>query len=163
MQQETLIRHPRKEDGLTVYNLIKNSPPLDLNSIYYYYIMCSDFAETSIVAEQNGEIIGYISGYIPPNDKGTLFIWQVAVSEAARGKGLATTLLSSLVSELKDRAGLSQLKTTISPSNTASQTLFLRFSQTVGVTPQQEPYLQVTDFSAGEGHEAETLYTINLK
>lgn len=163
MQQETIIRHPRKEDGLAVFNLVKNSPPLDLNSSYYYFMMCADFADTSILAEQDGEIIGYISGYIPPNDPTTLFIWQVAVAQSARGKGLATALLSTLVNEIKEAAKITQITTTISPSNKPSQTLFIRYAESNSVSLIKTPFLEAEDFGPGEGHEAEILYTISVK
>lgn len=160
MEDEIILRHPTKEDGLTVFNLIKASPPLDLNSSYYYYMMCADFGKSSLVAERGGELLGYISGYIPPEDEGTLFVWQVAVSEAARGKGLAGALLSNLV---QDWNGLiTTLKTTISPSNKASQALFKGFAEKNEYPITTSEFLKASDFGPGD-HESEELYTIKLK
>jgi len=161
MEEEIILRHPVKEDGLKVYNLIKASPPLDLNSSYYYYIMCSDFGKSSLLAEQGDKLLGYISGYIPPEDEKTLFIWQVAVSEDARGKGMAGAILANLV---QDWNGLiTTVKTTISPSNKASQALFKGFAEKNGYSISTSEYLSASDFGTGDDHESEVLYTITLK
>ncbi len=161
MEDEIILRHPVKEDGLTVFNLIKASPPLDLNSSYYYYMMCADFGKSSLLAERNGELLGYISGYTPPEDEGTLFVWQVAVSEAARGKGLAGALLANLV---QDWNGLiTTVKTTISPSNKASQALFNGFAEKNNYPISTSEFLSAKDFGSGDEHEDEVLYTIKLK
>ncbi len=160
MEEEIILRHPTKEDGLTIYNLIKSCPPLDLNSSYYYFMMCSDFAKSSLLAEQGGKILGYVSGYIPPEDEKTLFIWQVAVSEDARGKGLAGAILSELV---QDWNGLiTKLKTTISPSNKPSQALFKSYANKNSYALTTSEFLTAKDFG-GSDHEAEELYTIKLK
>jgi len=45
----------------------------------------------------SGELVGFVSGYILPNKVDTLFVWQVAVSEKARGQGLAKKMVSSLL------------------------------------------------------------------
>lgn len=161
MEEEIILRHPVKEDGLAVFNLIKSSPPLDLNSSYYYYMMCTDFGKSSLLAQQNGKILGYVSGYIPPEDEKTLFIWQVAVSEDARGKGLAGALLSNLI--LDWQGIITTVKTTISPSNKASQALFKGFAEKNGYEISTSEFLSADDFGPGEGHEAEVLYTIKLK
>ncbi len=160
MDDEIILRHPVKEDGLAIFNLIKACPPLDLNSSYYYYMMCNDFGKSSLLAERNGELLGYISGYITPEDEKTLFIWQVAVSEAARGKGMAGAILANLVQDWKGI--ITSLKTTISPSNKASQALFNGFAEKNGHSIKTTDFLTAKDFGDGEGHEAEELYTITL-
>src|SRR5699024_86488 len=58
------FRKPTKEDGAAVWNLINDMGVLDLNSSYSYIMWCEIFAETSIVAERDGETVGFISGFI---------------------------------------------------------------------------------------------------
>src|SRR5690625_6912899 len=58
---------------------------------------CEIFAETSIVAERDGETVGFISGFIHPDTPNTLFIWQVAVNQSERGQGLGTKMLFQLL------------------------------------------------------------------
>lgn len=59
------LRQPEKADGLRVYELIEQSPPLDLNSCYSYLLHSWHFADTCILAEEGDILAGYISGYIP--------------------------------------------------------------------------------------------------
>ncbi len=80
-------RPPRLSDGPAVHTLARRCEPLDLNSPYSYLLLCTDFAATCVVAERDGDLVGFVSGYLKPADPRGLFIWQVAVSPAARGLG----------------------------------------------------------------------------
>ena len=75
-----------------VWDLIAANPALDGNSLYANLLQCSHFAETCALAEQNGTLVGWMSGYRPPEQPDTLFVWQICVSEAARGQGLGKRL-----------------------------------------------------------------------
>ena len=121
------LRKPQPRDGGRVWQLIRECPPLDRNSMYCNVLQCTDFADTCIMAELENRIVGWISGYRPPADDGTLFIWQVAVHEQARGMGLAKKMLSRLLqrSACKDVA---YLKTTITEDNAPSRALFQSFA-----------------------------------
>lgn len=81
------LRRPRAEDGSAIWRLIASCAPLDENSMYCNLLQCDHFADTCVVAERAGEIVGWVSGYVLPDDSETLFIWQVAVSDAAKGQG----------------------------------------------------------------------------
>src|SRR3546814_20772399 len=63
-------------------------PILDTNSLYCNLLQCTHFAETCVLAERDGEISGWISGYRLVHDPEAMFVWQVAVHERARGRGL---------------------------------------------------------------------------
>lgn len=117
------LRVPRATDGAAVHDLIAKCPPLDTNSMYCNLLQCTHFAETSVAAEMKGELVGFISGYRLPDRDDTLFIWQVAVGQQARGQGLASRMLSEILS----RPGCQQVRfieTTITPDNRASWALF---------------------------------------
>lgn len=120
---DVLLRQPVSEDGAAVHQLISRCPPLDENSLYCNLLQASHFADTSVAAELNGELAGFISGYLVPGRPDTLFIWQVAVAQEARGLGLAGRMLREILS----RSGCAQvryLETTITPDNEASWALF---------------------------------------
>lgn len=141
-----------------MYDLVDHCKPLDLNSRYAYMLVCTHFSETSVVYESNGEIKGFVSGYIDPRSEETLFIWQVAVHSSMRDQGIATQMLKSLI----DREGLSPIEyieTTISPSNKASQNLFYHFVSELDADMSVQPCFDKALFS-GEAHEDEALYRI---
>ena len=90
------LRKPDATDGAAIWQLVKACKPLDENSMYCNLIQADHFAATSVVAEMDGEIVGWISGYMIPA-KEELFIWQVAVGAGARGLGLGRKMLLELI------------------------------------------------------------------
>src|SRR5690606_23753072 len=98
-KKDISLRRPIPEDGAAVHALIASSPPLDVNSTYAYLLLCHHFRETCVVAELNGRLVGFISGYIPPTQPDTFFVWQVAVHSQVRGSGLGTSMLRYLLQQ----------------------------------------------------------------
>ena len=93
-----LLRPPSPDDGAAIYELIKNSPPLDLNSCYAYLLQGLHFADTCVVAkDSDNTVAAYVSAYILPNQPNTLFVWQVAVDKAYRGQRLAPQMIQHLL------------------------------------------------------------------
>ncbi|MDQ2077863.1 diaminobutyrate acetyltransferase [Marinimicrobium sp. ABcell2] len=118
-----IFRKPSAEDGYPLNQLVAASPPLDPNSIYCNLLQCSHFADTAVAVVDGDELVGFVSGYLLPNKPDTLFVWQVVISERARGKGLAKRMLKHLLArpECQD---VRYLETTITPDNEASWALF---------------------------------------
>ncbi|HUH38777.1 MAG TPA: diaminobutyrate acetyltransferase [Spongiibacteraceae bacterium] len=126
------LRAPVAEDGPAVTALIANCPPLDPNSAYCNLLQCSHFADTAIAATAaDGQLLGFISGYRIPARPDTLFVWQVAVSSAARGQGLGRRMLRGLIERLHGD-GIRFVETTITADNDASWALFRGFARSVG-------------------------------
>lgn len=117
------FRAPRSSDGSEIYRLIEDAGVLDTNSLYCNLLQCSHFASTCALAELDGEIVGWMSGYIPPGQPDTLFVWQVCVDSAARGRGVAQRLITSVL-ERSSCAKVRRVECTITKSNTASWSLF---------------------------------------
>jgi L-2,4-diaminobutyric acid acetyltransferase len=67
LETEFYFRKPTKEDGAAVWELIKHTGVLDLNSSYSYLMWCDIFSGTSVVAQREGETVGFISGFINPD------------------------------------------------------------------------------------------------
>lgn len=153
-----IVRPPTVEDASAMWRLVRDSGALDLNSPYSYLILCQHFAETCLVAEKAGEIVGFVTAYRPPTALNVIFVWQIGVSQSMRGQRVGLTLLEALVR--KEAAhGVSFLEATVTPSNTPSQALFRalarRFHTNCVETPGFSPQL----FPEGS-HEAEDLFRI---
>ena len=130
------LHKPCVEDGAGISALVESSKPLDPNSTYCYLLLCRDFAETCVVAEDvaevgtadetggAGEIVGFLSGYRPPERGDVFFVWQVAVDADTRNFGLAKRMLREALKRPSTRSGCRFLETTISPSNEPSKRLF---------------------------------------
>ncbi len=117
------FKAPRLEDGMAVFRLVESCPPLDVNSSYCNLLQCSHFSATSVKAEYDRSLVGFVSGYLIPERPNTLFIWQVAVAEQARGIGLASHMLQHILTR-PACAGVEYLETTITADNQASWALF---------------------------------------
>ncbi len=157
--EDPLIRKPRREDGAAVWSLVKQCPPLDLNSPYAYVLICDHFRETSRVAEADGVLLGVVAAYRPPEQPDTLFVWQIATHPSARGTGLGSRLLEAAVTSCTD---ITHLEATVGPSNAASRRLFTRWAEAQGVPVRESTYLEASDFPSAlsTAHEPEVLLSI---
>ncbi len=117
------LEHPLSTDGAAVHNLIRRSAFLDDNSLYCYLIICTHFSQTSVVARSNDQVVGTITGYIPPEQPDTLFVWQVAVDKCAQRRGLARRMLEHIL-EREALRGVRWIETTVTADNDASRALF---------------------------------------
>ncbi|HKJ76586.1 MAG TPA: diaminobutyrate acetyltransferase [Gammaproteobacteria bacterium] len=155
---QPVLRRPNPGDGKAVYELIQANPPLDVNTVYLYYLLCRHFADTCAVAEVDGQVLGFLSAYRIPNAPERLFIWQAAVDPALRGHGMAGRLLEEVVGR-PEVADVRYLDVTVSPSNTASRRVFEKFAQKRGAGWHEEVFLNVEDFGS-QVHEEELLFRI---
>lgn len=123
------IESPVVDDGVELWRLARESQVLDVNSRYAYLLWCRDFADTTVIARRGEDdpALGFITGYRRPEVPDTLFVWQVAVDERARGEGLAGRMLDTLV-EQQD-GDVHHLETTITPDNESSIALFTKFAK----------------------------------
>jgi L-2,4-diaminobutyric acid acetyltransferase len=151
-------RKPTLADAAAIHALIDQCKPLDLNSRYAYMLLCTHFAGTCAVAERDGALVGFVSGYRKPGDDSVLFIWQVAVSPQGRGQGVAAGLLEEIL-QRPPRAAVRYLEATISPSNRASWALFESFARKHGARCATETHFREEDFG-GQEHEEEQLLRI---
>lgn len=125
------LRPPRAADGAALFDLIAACPPLDPNSRYCNLLHCTHFAGTSVAAEREGRLVGFISGYLPPARPDTLFIWQVAAHSEARGAGLGKRMLKHLLAR-PACAGVRYLDTTVTADNHASEAMFRSLARDLG-------------------------------
>lgn len=152
------LRKAEPDDGQGVWQLIQRCKPLDENSSYCYLLLCTHFKETCCAAELDGELVGFVSGYLKPDDPKTLFIWQVAVDEKARGLGLGRGMILDIL--LRDVCkSVTQLETTVSPSNEASRRMFQGVAKRMNADFSEAPYFTSAQLGE-EGHEDENLVTI---
>jgi L-2,4-diaminobutyric acid acetyltransferase len=137
---------------------VEECKPLDLNSSYAYMLLCAHFPDTCAVAESEGDLVGFVSGYRKPGDRSVLFVWQVAVSPRARGQGVARRLLDEIVAR-PEQAAVRHVEATITPSNRASWALFYSFAKERGAACARQTLFEEGDFG-DQDHEPELLLRI---
>lgn len=158
LMKEITLRSPAIQDGLAIHRLISQCPPLDTNSSYCNFLQASHFSATSVAAEIDGQLCGFISGYIIPERPNTLFIWQVAVAESARGVGLASQMLQHILNR-EACAQVAFLETTITHDNKASWALFKRLAASKSADLSSSVWIDKDKHFEGQ-HDSEHLVRI---
>lgn len=158
LEAMTHFRHPTLADGPHIFSLIANCPPLDQNSRYCNLLQASHFSQTCASAWSDDTLLGFVSGYVLPSDPKTYFLWQIAVSAEARGQNLAQRLIDFVLHSDATQA-VTQLQTTITADNQASQKVFQKLAQRYAATLERTLWLEQDAHFAGL-HASEWLYTI---
>jgi L-2,4-diaminobutyric acid acetyltransferase len=153
-----ILRKPGPDDGKLVSALVRGAPPLDANSAYCHLIQCSHFADTCVVAERSGLILGWVSAHRPPSAPDQLFVWQVAVHPDARGLGLASRMLAALAAR-PAAGGATALTATVTEANEPSWALFNAFARSRGARATRAPLFD-RDRHFGGTQDSEWLITI---
>lgn len=152
-----VFRSTRSSDGAAAWRLVKAAGALELNSPYFYLLFVTDFGDTCLVAEDQGELVGLVIGYHPPRESDTAFVWQVGVLPAYRGQGLGLRLLQAWL-QLPANAHRRWVTATVAEDNVASQALFRRLAAEHHTGCQVQPHFTSDLFPLK--HPAEPLYRV---
>lgn len=92
--------------------------------MYCTLLLCTHHRQTCALAKEgNEQPVGFVSGYRLPEDSENFFVWQVAIDEHARGRGLARKLIWEILGRPACR-GVRNLRTTITMDNNPSWAMF---------------------------------------
>jgi L-2,4-diaminobutyric acid acetyltransferase len=150
------IRNVKLADITEVYGLLAvNRPYVGLNSRYTYFLLAKDFSDTCVVAEHDGKIIAFSSGYVPPSRPDTFFSWEIVVQRSYRGRSLQKLMLLHQIKITNAK----YLEGTVNPSNKFSQKNFLELAKLLNTNCEKKTLFTEEDFEK-DGHEAEVLYRI---
>jgi L-2,4-diaminobutyric acid acetyltransferase len=163
-EQRIRLRHPTADDGAAIWTLARDSGKLDLNSPYAYLMMGHFFPKTCVIAERGDEPVGSVIGFAPPARPNALFVWQVAVSEVARGQGLASRMIEHLLWTAPLDGAARFLEATVTPSNEPSARLFQGIARRHGAPCEIAPLFEEEAFpcpkAANATFEEEHLFRI---
>jgi L-2,4-diaminobutyric acid acetyltransferase len=132
------LRAATERDGARVWRLLARTGGLERNTCYAYVLLFSDFGDTCLVAEQDGELLGFVLAYRPPAHRDELFVWQIGVAPEARGHGLGSRMLDTLLAQ-PGCDGVAYLTATVSPDNEASRRMFAAVARRRGVPFSIDP------------------------
>jgi L-2,4-diaminobutyric acid acetyltransferase len=124
---ELVLRHARPEDGAAIFSLVRAVGTLEVNSAYAYALCADHFRQTSVVAERDGHLVGFVFAYRPPIRPHSIFVWQIGVAASERRSGIASRLLAAVLTSRGGRNALF-LEATVAADNVASRHLFERFA-----------------------------------
>ena len=157
-QKAVEFAKPKKKDAAGIWDLVKESPPLELNSFYSYLLLCTHYPDTCVVGRAGREVVSFLSAYYPPKKLNTLFIWQIAVERQLQGSGVAYEMVKHLLYRQSTRP-IKYIEATVTPSNEKSLAFFQKLAEKLDVSHSQKTFFTEKDFSRDD-HEAETLITL---
>ncbi|MFD7127042.1 MULTISPECIES: diaminobutyrate acetyltransferase [Streptomyces] len=156
-RKKPVFRTPRPEDGVAVWELVRDTPGLDTNSRYFYVLWFRDFADCSLLATVDDEIVGFLLGYRRPEEPDTYFVWQTAVSPRHGIPFLGVKLFEAAADRQRGR-GARYVEATVSAENKAILMVLRQYAR----KRSAEVADRVLFPSAwlGEGHHDEVLHRI---
>jgi L-2,4-diaminobutyric acid acetyltransferase len=97
-----------------------------------------------------------MTGFVPPKESQTLFVWQVAVDPNYRNEGIAKNLVSTVL----ENAGseIKYVEATVTSSNRASLKFLENLADDLKASISLTPLFSTEVL--GEGHEPENLVKI---
>jgi L-2,4-diaminobutyric acid acetyltransferase len=158
MTVDIQFRIPTATDGARVHELIARCPPLERNSLYCNVLQCTHFADTSLVAERDDRMVGFVAGYVRPDRPETMFVWQIAVAPECRGQGLAVSMLQQLAHRQAVRP-VRYVEASITRTNRPSWRSFRALARSLGTVAIVEPWLSRREHFSSR-HESEYLIRI---
>lgn len=153
MRHEIQLRTPIEDDAAPIWQLVHDDGGLDINSPYAYLLVCTDHAETSLVAADATGVVGFVAAYRPPNRDDAVFVWQVGVARRARRRGLGRRMLHALIDQPGNR-DVRFVTATVTPDNRASMGLFERLARDLRV-PFECDERFAADLFPGDDHDPE--------
>lgn len=154
---DVTLRPPRRGDGARLHAFVERSS-LETNSRYAYLLLGRHFRDTCVLAEHEGELVGFVAAYRLPRRPDTLFVWQVGVAEVARGQGLGLRMLTTLVCRA-DAPVVRCLEATVEAGNRASQRLFAALARELRTTCTTARGFTAEEFG-DQDHDDEVLHRV---
>jgi L-2,4-diaminobutyric acid acetyltransferase len=155
---EVAYRLPRPDDAPAVWKMVDESEELDNNSPYYYALWFRDFAATSMVATVDDEVVGFVTGYLRPDEPDTYMVWQ----EAAKSRHGIPMLGVKLFERAADQAvarGAKYIEATVSAENKAIIMVLKKYAKRHSAQIDTRVLFPASSFPGGDHHD-EVLYRI---
>ena len=105
------------------------------------------FGDTAFVAEDKGQVVGFLAGFISQKDPLEAYIHLAAVDPKQRLTGTARTLYEHFISEVLSR-GCDRLKAITLPENTGS----IAFHRKMGFSLVEQGTMQINGVPAIGGY-----------
>ena len=154
------LRAPEGRDDADIAALASGGPSQVMSRVHGSLAANRFAPETSVVAELNGELVGWALAYVLPFDPETLFIWKVEVGEDVSDTGIAALMLGHLMRQ-DACSKVTRVQTSIPSDDEDAWSLFRRFASWQHSQMQIEPFVTQALFPK-DRHRNENLVTIEL-
>jgi L-2,4-diaminobutyric acid acetyltransferase len=151
------FRSAKHGDGAALWQLVRSTAELELNSSYFYLLFATDFGDHCLVAECADQTVGAVIGYRPPREPAAAFVWQIGVAPAMQGQGLGLRMLKEWYA-LPANCDARFITATVATDNSASDRLFRALAREFGGGYEISEHFIANMFP--EPHPSEPLYRI---
>ena len=103
-----------------IKKMVEACSPLDVHTLYTYWVLARYFTDTSFVLYDNDEAIGFIIAITKDN---VGFIWQIGVLPQYRKQDLSYLLIDKTIQAFKNK-GINDIELTIDTNNQISFAAF---------------------------------------
>jgi L-2,4-diaminobutyric acid acetyltransferase len=126
-----VIRASSEADVAAVQNFVADCPPLTVHTEFTYWVLLRYWGDYCLIAEQDDEITGVLLAIGAGSADDLIYLWQVGVTPALRGTGLAQGMLCEFAARAS-RSGRTRVQVSVADDNRASHGLFARFAEEQG-------------------------------
>lgn len=155
MENNFKFRHVDENDASLLHELAKKSPPLDVHTVYTYWVICNFFSKSCIIVEDNGIPFAYI---IAIENDDTVFIWQICILEQYRGKRISALLIDFICKYAETKRKI--VSVSIDKENIASNSAFQSYCSKNSYTLERIGSLSLKDLSNSQFSENEEIYVL---
>ncbi len=121
--QSVEIRSPRPDDIPAIRKLVAAGGPwLTTHHEYVFWVTVKCSEQISLVAELDGQVVGWCSVFRKSGDG--FLLHQLAVAPELRHKGIAVSIVTHLLNKLRREIAMFHLEFTIDRRNKAAQKFF---------------------------------------
>jgi diaminobutyrate acetyltransferase len=117
------IRRSSVEDFLKLHELVGRIENIVQHPPHFYKIMLRYFGDTIILAEEEGELTGFLLGFVSQTNPEEYFIWQLGVDPRYRGRKIAGKIMEETIKAAGEK-GCRLVSATVEIVNIPSQRLF---------------------------------------
>lgn len=122
-KQRTRFRSASSDDFLPIADFAAACPPLEPYPMHIYKIMFRYFGETCLVMELDGDLAGFVLGFLSQKHDHRYFLWQIGVDPRLQGSGIGKKVLTELEKRLR-RKQVKRIELTVDLENIPSRKLF---------------------------------------
>lgn len=152
------IREGQPEDAEAVYRLVAGLKPLIQHTPYTYWLLFKYSSHRCLVAERDGQVVGFVTSFLSDSTPPVLLVWQIGVVPSLRGTGLADRLLDR-IAEVGRQVGAAMIEATIEEDNPSSRRAFERLASRLNSELQEVEKISVPS-TGGPPGVPEVLYRI---
>ena len=115
------IRNVTKNDANLLQNLANSCKPLDVHTIYTYWVLCNYFNNICYILEIDTKPIVFITAV----QSSKILIWQIGILPEYRGNGYSLKLIDAVISNINDTE---DIRVTIDKNNDANNGAFKKYA-----------------------------------